>query len=232
MMKKIGLIGGTSAISTLDYYQIINETINLKLGGHNSAELVLNSLNFEKIAPLVLDDQWDLLYKIMLKACHDLEKLEVSYIALCSNTLHKLYYRLMEAIETPILHILDPTLEVIKKKDLKQVALLGTKKTTTDLFHINYIKEKSSARVLTPNKWFKNSLNEIIFEKICKNKVDDDDLYILEKTLDHVISMGAEATILACTELPKVFQKIKSPIQLIDTTALHSNWIAQKAMEA
>ena len=146
-MKKIGLVGGISWTSTLDYYKFINEGVNAKLGGLNFAECIIYSLNFGDI----YTQSWDNSYDLLLNACDSLKKSGADGIALCANTAHLYADRLEQEINLPIIHIFTETAKTINKNGFKKVGLLGTKFTMEMDFYRNKL-ESFGLEVLTPEK--------------------------------------------------------------------------------
>src|SRR5438270_7368332 len=132
-MKKIGLVGGISWVSTMDYYELINKGVNLKLGGLNFAECIIYSINFGEIQA----KSWDNSFDLLLNACESLKKSGVDSIALCANTAHLFADRLQETVKLPIINIIDETAKLISSKGLKKIGLLGTKFTMEMDFYRN-----------------------------------------------------------------------------------------------
>lgn len=114
-MKKIGLVGGISWVSTIDYYKFINEGVNSKLGGLNFAECIIYSLNFGDIQAKT----WENSFTLLVNACDSLKKSGVDSIVLCANTAHLFADKLQETIQLPIIHIVEETAKVIKKNGFK-----------------------------------------------------------------------------------------------------------------
>ena len=146
-MKKIGLIGGTSWVSTMDYYRFINLGVNEKLGGLNFAECLIYSLNFGDIQAI----SWDNSFELFLNACESLEKAEVDSIVLCANTAHLFADKLQEKIRVPIIHIVEETAKAINKEGYKKVGLLGTKFTMEMEFYRKKL-EAYGLEILIPAK--------------------------------------------------------------------------------
>ena len=146
-MKKIGLVGGISWVSTMDYYKFINEGVNLKLGGLNFAECIIYSLNFGDIQ----DKTWSNSFDLLLNACESLKRSGVDGIVLCANTAHLFADRLQEIIELPIIHIGVATAKAINKQGFKKVGLLGTKFTMEMDFYSKKLEEYG-LKILVPEK--------------------------------------------------------------------------------
>jgi len=120
-IKKIGLVGGISWVSTMDYYKFINEGINQRLGGLNFARCVIYSLNFGDVQ----EKTWENSFELLLNACENLERSEVDAIILCANTAHLFADKLQEQIKLPLIHIGTETAKAIKKSGLRKVGLLN-----------------------------------------------------------------------------------------------------------
>ena len=134
-MKTIGLIGGMTWESSLEYYRIINEIINRKLGGSYSANCILYSVNFDEIEKLQHEEKWDELTELMIKIAKKLEKSGAEFLIICANTMHKMAGDIQNYVNIPLLHITDVTAEKIIKKGLRKVGLLGTKFTMVEDFY-------------------------------------------------------------------------------------------------
>jgi len=150
-MKTIGLIGGTGWVSTVEYYRFINQGINKKLGGLNAAQCFIYSFNYAEIDTLVKNDDLDAVYELVLDAAKKLKSSSVDCLVLCANTLHQYVDKLEKVIDLPIVHIADATANVINKKGLSKVGLLGTKFTMEMDF---YTKRLSNAGIdtIVPDK--------------------------------------------------------------------------------
>src|SRR3972149_5544022 len=128
-MQMIGLIGGMSWESSIEYYRIINDTVRNRLGGLHSARCVMYSFDFAEIAALQRGDAWDQATATMIDAGRALAKSGADFIVICTNTMHKMAAELEETVGLPVLHIVDPTAERVKAKGLNRVGLLATRFT-------------------------------------------------------------------------------------------------------
>jgi aspartate racemase len=146
-MKKIGLVGGISWVSTMDYYKFINEGVNSKLGGLNFAECIIYSLNFGDIQA----KGWMYSFELLLNACEGLKRSEVDSIVLCANTAHLFADKLQDVIKLPIIDIRIETAKAVNKQLYKKVGLLGTKFTMEMDFYRNKLEEHG-LEVLIPGK--------------------------------------------------------------------------------
>src|SRR6186713_2257526 len=137
-MKTIGLIGGITWYSTLDYYRLLNELVNKKLGGVHSAKLILNSVDFAEIKELSFAEDWNSIAVIMSKSAKSLEAAGAECLMIGANTMHNVADQIQAAVNIPVVHIADAVAKVISKQGLKKVALLGTRYT----MQMDFYKER------------------------------------------------------------------------------------------
>lgn len=222
-MRVIGLIGGISWVSTVDYYKLINQGMNEKMGGLNFSECLIYSFNYADIKKNNDTNDWDRTFEMLFKACQFLKSGGAEAIVLCANTMHLIADRLEKAIDLPIIHIATETAIQIEKQNLKKVALLGTKFT----MELDFFKEKLSARgveaIIPENSDDRDFLHTAIFEELGKGIVTDETKKRILKITNELIENGAEGVILGCTELPLVIKPEDVTVPVFDTTLIHSN---------
>jgi aspartate racemase len=221
-MKIIGLVGGTTWLSTIDYYRFLNQGINAKLGGGNSAKCILYSLNFEEIARNNASSAGiEANYVLILDACEKLKGIGAAGILLCANTMHLFADRLDAKLGIPVIHIAKATATEIKKKGLKKVGLLGTKFTMEMDFFKDKLQEQN-IEALIPNEDDRKFIHTSIFEELGKDifKPETKARYI--SIMDGLAKQGAEGIILGCTEIPLLIQPGDWKGPMFDTTEIHS----------
>lgn len=220
-MKKVGLIGGISWTSTLDYYRYINEGVNKKLGGLNFAECIIYSLNFGDICTY----GWENAFDLLLKACSHLKKSGAEGIALCANTAHLYAERLRESIELPVIDIRIETAKAISKQGFKKVGLLGTKFTMEQDFFRNKL-EHYGFEVLIPEKQeTRDYIQYTVKEELGKGFINPDTKTNYISIVNELVNQGAECIILGCTEIPLLISQNDFTIPVLDTAKLHSEAI-------
>ncbi|MGM9531777.1 aspartate/glutamate racemase family protein, partial [Intestinibacter sp.] len=160
-MKTIGLLGGMSWESTVTYYQIINEVVKQELGGLHSAKILLYSVDFYPIEKYQASDEWDKIADILSIEAKNLQKAGADFIVICANTTHKIASEIQKRIDIPIIHIAEVTAEVLKKKSIEKVILLGTKYTMTGDFYKNKLID-AGISVVVPDDSSIEALNNII----------------------------------------------------------------------
>lgn len=222
-MKKIGLVGGISWTSTIDYYKFINEGVNAKLGGLNFAECIIYSLNFGDINT----QGWDNLYDLLLNACESLKKSGADGIALCANTAHLYADRLQKEINLPVIHIVTETAKTINKNEFKKIGLLGTKFTMEMEFYRNKL-ELYGLEVLIPEKletreYIQYTLREELGVGLINPKTKEKYKEIIKDLVDK----GAKCIVLGCTEIPMLVSQEDFETPVFDTTKIHSQAIVE-----
>ncbi|NWQ44639.1 aspartate/glutamate racemase family protein [Bacillus sp. EB106-08-02-XG196] len=228
-MKTIGLIGGLSWESTTVYYNYINRYIQEQLGGLHSAKCLIYSFNFEEIAKLQREGEWKLATNKMIEAAKVLENGGADLIAICTNTMHLMADEVQDAVNVPLIHIVDCVVEEIKKKNLSKVGLLGTRFTMEQPFYKELLIN-NNIEVLIPEEEDRKVVHDVIFGELCKgiNEPASKEAYL--NIINKLVERGAEGVILGCTEIPLLIQQNDTSIPLFDTTFIHANKVAQKAL--
>jgi len=220
-MNKIGLVGGVSWVSTMEYYRFINEGINKKLGGLNFAECLIYSLNFGDIQAKT----WENSYELLFRACEDLKKSGASAIALCANTAHLFADELQTKVDLPFVHIGTETAKVVRHQGIRKVGLLGTKFTMEMDFYLKKLQE-NGLEVLVPEKqetrdYVQHTVKEELGRGIIKKETREKYIAIANE----LVKRGAEGIILGCTEIPMLISQEDFSFPVFDTTKIHSEAI-------
>lgn len=226
-MKAIGLIGGLSWESTVEYYRIINETVKAKLGGLHSAKILLYSFDFAEIEQLQHQGKWQEATMAMVDAAKILAQTGSDCLVICSNTMHRMAEDLQAAVRVPLLHIADATAEKIKADGLRCVGLLGTRFTLEENFYTGRLITKHGLEVIIPDAEGRTKIHQIIYDELCLGKIRDGSRQIYKTIISQLIEQGAEAIILGCTEISLLVKPEDSSVPLFDTTLIH----AQAAVE-
>jgi aspartate racemase len=220
-MKKIGLVGGISWVSTMDYYKFINEGVNKKLGGLNFAECLIYSLNFADIQNVT----WTNSYKLLLNACSQLKKSNVDAIVLCANTAHLFADELQTATKIPIIHIGVETAKAINKQGFKKVGLLGTKFTMEMDFYKNKLNEFGLDVLIPEKQKTRDYIQQTVKEELGVGYINPETKANYITYVQELVNRGAECLILGCTEIPMLIKQSDFAIPVFDTTKIHSQAI-------
>ncbi|MBP1964115.1 aspartate/glutamate racemase family protein [Paenibacillus aceris] len=221
-MKTIGLIGGMSWESSLLYYQIINQRVKEKLGGHHSAKSLMYSVDFHEVKTLQHQGNWDEATKIMIDSAQKLETGGADLIVICTNTMHKMAQEVEESVSIPLLHIADSTAIEIVKDGIKKVALLGTAFTMEQDFYKGRLIERFGLDVIVPNEEERMVIHDIIYQELCLGIIKEESKQSYLKIINGLYQQGAEAIILGCTEITLLISQDDCIIPVYDTTRLHA----------
>ncbi|QLC65356.1 aspartate/glutamate racemase family protein [Flavobacterium sp. LPB0248] len=221
-MRKIGLIGGISWVSTSDYYTLINKGINEKLGGLNFSECLIYSFNYSDIKKNNDANDWDSTFNMLLKAAEVLKSGGAEAILLCANTMHLIADRIQEAIDIPLIHIAEETAIEIQKKQLKKVGLLGTKFTMELDFFKDKLAEKEIETIIPISEADKDFIHYTIFEELGRGIATEETKKRYLEIANELIQSGAEGIILGCTEIPLVIKEGDLNVPIFDTTLIHT----------
>ena len=228
-MKTIGLIGGTSWVSTQQYYKIINETVNKKLGDAHSARIILYSVDFEEDILKNMDD-WKKLTDVLIDISKKLEYFGADFLLLCANTMHRNADDIQKSINIPILHIAEVTGLKIVEKGFKKVGLLGTKTTMEQDFYKKKLLEQFGIETIIPDEDERQIVHDVIIDELTHEKINDSSKHKYIQIIDNLVSKGAQGIILGCTEIPLLINQNDVKVPVFDTTKIHSQAAAEYAI--
>jgi len=229
-MKTIGLIGGTTWISTKEYYRIINDETNKKLGERHSAKCILYSIDFEEIVVKNCNN-WGKIAESLKDIAKTLESSGAECIVICANTMHKIADKVEENISIPLIHIADSTGKKIKEKNLKKVGLLGTKYTMNEEFIRKRIKDKYNIETIVPNADDQKIIEDIIVNELTFDIIKESSKQKYIEIINKLLSKGAEGIILGCTEIPLLIKQSDIDIPVFDTTSIHAKAAVEYALK-
>jgi aspartate racemase len=221
-MKVIGLIGGMSWNSTLEYYRIINESFARRLGALHSARLVLYNLDFDEIQRAQHEDRWDDTARILIDAGNALKRAGADFLVICTNTMHKVADDVEERVGLPLLHIVDVIGDAVKERGLHRIGLLGTRFVMNGPFYQERLRDRFAIEVLVPGKDDMDTIHQIIYDELCEGKIKASSHRVCADIIGKLVNKGAEGIVLGCTELPLLIQPGDVHAPLFDTTRLHA----------
>ena len=229
-MKTIGLIGGMSWESTLEYYRILNETAKEKLGGLHSAACLLVSFDFQGIEKLQHEGDWPRLTGLMVEAAKKLENAGAEIIVICTNTMHKMADSVQDSIGIPLLHIVDVTAGAIKSEGKTAVGLLGTRFTMEEDFYRERLAKNHSLNVLIPEEEERKTIHSILYDELCLGEIKEKSKNTFSRIIGNLTERGAEGIILGCTEIPLLVEQKDYEVTLFDTTMIHARAAVEWAL--
>lgn len=221
-MKTIGLIGGMSWESSLEYYRLLNRGVQKRLGQKHSAEILMRSLDFEPIQNLQHQGAWQELSGRLVQIARTLEQAGAELILVCTNTMHKVAKEIEESISVPFLHIVDPVGEAIQERNLNRVALFGTKFTMEGGFYREKLKQEYRIETMIPNQEDRALVHQVIYEELCQGKIESTSKKKYQRIIDSLVQEeGAQGLILGCTEIMLLLGQKDISVPVFDTTELH-----------
>jgi aspartate racemase len=221
-MKTIGLIGGMSWESSVEYYRFINEYTRTKLGGLHSAKSVMASVDFAEVEVLQHEGRWEEAGQLLSGVAQSVERAGAEIVILCTNTMHKVADAVQAGISIPLLHIADPTAERIQTQGFKRVGLLGTRYTMEENFYKGRLSQKFGLEVLVPTAPEREIVHRVIYDELCVGKVEAASHAHYVRVIDNLITAGAQAIILGCTEIELLIKPSECRVPAFDTTRIHA----------
>lgn len=229
-MKRIGLIGGMSWESTLEYYRIINEQIKSKLGKSNSADCILYSFNFQEIEELQHQGNWDELNKKMVQEALNLKKAGAKFIVICTNTMHLMASNIERETNLKVLHIASATANAINDKKINKILLLGTKFTMEGDFYKNILNE-NNIEVIIPEEEDRNTIHNIIYNELVRGIINKESKQKYIEIINKMKNKGIKGVVLGCTEIPLLISQKDLDISVFDTTSIHAKAAAEFSLK-
>jgi len=221
-MKTIGLIGGMSWESSLEYYRIINETAKELLGELHSAKSIMYTFDFDEIEILQREGKWKELSERVTEIALKLEHAGADMIIICTNTTHIVADEVQRKISIPLIHIADSTAKKIIELSMKKVGLLGTKFTMEEAFYKDRLAEKYELDVIIPKEKDRQIIHDIIYKELVLGQIKPTSKQKVIKMVEYLEANGAEGIILGCTEIPLLIKQEDVDIRLFDTTMIHA----------
>jgi aspartate racemase len=220
-MKKIGMIGGLSWVSTAEYYKRVNEIAQSVAGGVTSARIVLESVNRQDYVSAVIDrGDEEAACRQIAESARALQSAGADFIVITCNDVHRFVPPIQPMISIPFLHIAQVTAEAIKSNGLKRVAILGVRKTMESDFY-PVIFARNGIETIIPNEAEKNFIHDSIYQELVQNRFLDKTREGYKEIIAELGRRGADSVALACTEIPLLLSPKDSPLPAFSTTELH-----------
>ena len=230
-MKTIGLIGGMSWESSVEYYRIINELVKAKLGGLHSAKSMMYSVDFAEVEVLQHQARWSEAAEMLIDAAKNLENGGADFIVLCTNTMHKAAEEIQANVNIPFLHIADATARRVKDSGIQNIGLLGTRFTMEEEFYKGRLAQKYGLDVLVPNVQEREMIHRVIYDELVVGKLEGHSKEQYIGVIEQMVNQGAEGVILGCTEIGLLIHQEDSQVPLFDTTRIHAEAAVEYALK-
>ena len=226
-MRRIGLLGGMSWESTIEYYRLLNEEVRDRLGGLHSADLVLRSVEFAPIEELQRAGRWEEAGDVLAAEAQALVAAGAELLVLCTNTMHRVADRISGAIDVPFVHIADATADAVRAAAMSTVGLLATAYTMEQDFYVGRLRDRHGLDVVVPDGPDRRVVHEVIYRELCVGVVKESSREAYRRIMRNLAGRGAECILFGCTEIGLLVTPDDSPVPVFDTTRVH----ARKAVE-
>ncbi|MFN3819612.1 aspartate/glutamate racemase family protein [Blastomonas sp.] len=221
-MRKIGLIGGMSWVSTETYYRLINTEVQKRAGSLCSGPIAIESLNFCDIAQITTPEGWDHAADTLTVAARSLEQAGATAILICANSMHKVYDRVQGAVSVPILHIADCVGEKMQADGVKRAAIIGTRNVMLESFYRQRLI-RHGIGLLAPKMERVEEIDRIIYEELMEGRVVRESERTMKTLLTNIAKEDVEAVVLGCTELEMIIDTKANVLPIYDGTAIHAH---------
>jgi aspartate racemase len=216
-MKTLGMIGGTSWYSTVEYYSLINQKVAAEIGRQANPPLIIHSLNIE----LMRERDWEKINAKYLETAQKLEAAGAEGIIICANTPHKVFDYVQGELSIPILHIADATGTEAQRLGLSTLGLLGNRPTMTGHFIADRLRKVFQIQTLIPEDQYIDQAHHYVSQELTQGTFSEEARLFFKQQINFLVKNGAEGIILGCTELPLLFKDHSMNIPLLATTDLH-----------
>lgn len=228
-MKKMGLLGGMSWESSLEYYRIMNETVKEKLGGSHSANCLMYSFDFQEIEDLQHRGEWEKLKRLMIDEAKNLKKAGAESIVICTNTMHLMAPDIEVGTGLKVIHIAEATGDEILKRSIKKVLLLGTKFTMEGTFYREKLEERG-IEVIIPAESDRQVVHDIIYNELILGELNPQSRRKYVEIINKAADIGVTGAVLGCTEIPLLIKDKDVDIEVFDTTEIHAKAAIEHAI--
>ncbi len=219
-MKTIGFIGGLTWLSSMDYYRLLNQLTNEKLGGVSSCKMMMYSVEFEEIKTLTFAGDRDGIAAIICKVAKILEQAGADCVLIGANTMHNIADKVQASVNIPLIHIAETAATAIAKQGLNKLALLGTKYTMQLDFYKNKLAEKNIETII-PSEADIEYINDAIYNEMGKGIFLRERKERFIEIIESLQQQGAQGVVLGCTEIPICIKQSDVAIPVFDTTLIH-----------
>lgn len=230
MHKKIGILGGLSPESTVEYYQTITRTYTERFGDYGYPEVIIYSVSFQPYVDWPNQDRWDLVAQGLSEAAQKLEAAGADFIVIATNTMHLVFDQVQASVTVPMLSLLDAVGDAVLARGIETVGLLGTRFTMEKSFYQDALARKGIT-ILVPDADDREYVNGVIYDELVAGQIRDESRAGFVAIIEQLAARGAEGVILGCTEIPLLVNEEDAGMPLFDTTLIHAEAALNYALE-
>jgi len=221
-VKRLGLLGGMSWESSIEYERLINELVRDRLGGVASGDLLIRSFNFADIEALQEAERWEEAGRLLAEAAAHLADGGAEAIVICTNTMHRLADIVQARLHVPVIHIADATATAVKAAEVEVVALLGTRYTMEQDFYRGRLRELHGLEVLVPDEADRRQVHHVIYGELVRGVVSPDSKQSYLDIIDRLLDQGAQGVIAGCTEIELLIHQADIAVPLFPSARIHA----------
>ncbi len=231
MAKRIGILGGLTAESTVTYDQHITRTYQRRFGTHAYPEVVIYSVSFQQFEDWMEAGEWDEIAEALLQGLSRLHLAGADFAVMATNTMHLLFDRLAAASPIPLVSIVDATADAIRRAGLQTVGLLGTRFTMEKPFYADGLARHGISS-LVPDTAAREDIHRVIMQDLSRGELRDESRRRYLEIMDGLAARGAQGIVLGCTEIPLLVTAKDTSLPLFDTAVLHADAALARAEES
>jgi aspartate racemase len=221
MHKRIGILGGMSPESTVEYYRYITRTYTERYGDYGYPEILIYSVSFQPYVDWPAEGRWDRVAEGLSAAARRLEAAGADFIVIATNTMHIVVDEVQAAVSVPVLSLLDAVGDAIRAQGLQAAGLLGTRFTMEKRFYADALAEKG-IRVLIPEADERRFVDDVIYHELVSGEIREASRSRFVEIIEGLAARGAQGVILGCTEIPLLVREQDVDVPLFDTTTIHA----------
>ena len=221
MHKRIGILGGMSPESTVEYYRYITRAYTQRYGDYGYPEVLIYSVSFQSYVDWPEHDRWDLVAQGLSEAAGRLQAAGADCIVIATNTMHLVYDQVQASVTVPVLDLLDAVGDAILARGIETVGLLGTRFTMEKTFYRDALARKGVS-VIVPDAEERAYVNAVIYDELVAGQIRDESRAEFVALIQRLAARGAEGVILGCTEIPLLVSERDAGMPTFDTTVLHA----------
>lgn len=231
MHKRIGILGGMSPASTVEYYQYLTRSYTARYGDYGYPEILIYSVSFQSYVDWPLDERWDLVARGLSEAAHKLELAGADFIIIATNTMHLVFDQVQARVSVPMLSLLDAIGDAVLARGLERVGLLGMRFAMEQGFYQDALAARG-IEVLVPDAVDREVVNRVIYEELVAGRIREESRAEYLSIIGRLAERGAEGIVLGCTEIPLLVAQSDVALPLFDSTVIHAEAALQFAIGA
>ena len=231
-MRRLGLLGGVSWESSVEYERLINQAVRAARGGVASADLLVRSFDFAEVEALQAAGRWDDAGVLLADAARVLVAGGAEAVVICTNTMHRVFPQVAAAVApVPVLHIADATAAAVQTAGVRSVGLLGTRFTMEQDFYVGRLRDEHGLDVPVPGTADRDLVHRVIYDELVQGVISPASRRAYQDVVGRLVDRGATGVIAGCTEIELLLGPDDVPVPYFPTTRLHAEAAAAFALD-